>query len=147
MIGQDWILFLIGWILSNFVIKFLLDSIERIYRDEIELRAKQLPMKIKTMAADTTSERNRLLIVFLEACRIIAMAFFLPSFLALRVLPFLRRARYLKTQFRFLQTLFSRDWMVVALVMLEVFSWRGLLLCVLCVFQISTIGKTDAVVE
>jgi hypothetical protein len=148
MIGQGWTFIAIGWVVSNIVVKLLLDSVERLYKEDIASRVKQLPLKIKDMTGDIAmSMRNRMLIVLLEILRIIGMVFFLPLFLILHILPFLQRARYFKAQLQFLKTLFSRDWMVVALVMLEAFSWKGLLLCILSVFQISSVEPTNEVAE
>ena len=144
MTGSGWILFAIGWIASNVVGKLLLDSIERTYRNEINSTVKQLPLKIKDMSTKMVmNTRNRLLIVFLEIIRIVAMVFFLPWFLTLSAFPFLRRNHFVSTHSRFVETLYSRDWMVLALILLEVFSWKGLLLCILCVFQLSSVEGTD----
>jgi hypothetical protein len=144
MTGTGWVLIAMGWLLSNVVVKLLLDLIENISWDEIDSTVKQLPRKIKDMSTERTmTMRNRMLIVYLEIVRIVAMAFFLPLFLTLTVFPFLRRIRYFRTQFQFLQTLFSRDWMVSALVLLEVFSWRGLLFCIPGAFRLSSTEETN----
>ena len=144
MTGPGWSAFIIGWIVADLIAKLLLDVVERIYKDEINAMVKKLPLKIKDMSTDVAmTGRNRFLIVILEILRIFAMLFFLPLFLMLTVLPFLRRLQYFKIQFQFFRTLFSRDWMVSALVILEVFSLKGLLLSILCVFQLSYPRETD----